>query len=182
MADFITSLKITGGNEGGISNDANDNGQFTYAGIASAYWPNWLGFPFVHKALADNNGNVHESNIALENNTEVQQLVNQFYKTNFWDVNKLDQITDQQIANNVYDFGVNSGVGTAAKMLQKVVGVTQDGIIGNVTIATVNDAVPEQVYNEYNSARSDFYHKLALKPDQAQFLHSWLSRLVPYRS
>src|SRR5690606_23584631 len=36
-----------------------------------------------------------------------------------------------------FDFGVNSGPARAVKSLQKVVGVTQDGIVGGQTVAAV---------------------------------------------
>ena len=86
------------------------------------------------------------------------------------------------MANNVYDFGVNSGVTKAATVLQSVVGVATDGVIGNATLAAVNNANGKTVYDLYNIARTVFYHKLAANPGQLQFLKSWMSRVVPYKS
>lgn len=182
MGNFNIALKITGGNEGDIANNPNDSGQFTYCGIASAYWPNWVGFPAVHKAISDNNGNIQKANLELANNPVVQQQVNEFYKQNFWDVNSLDQINDQQICNNCYDCGVNSGTGTAAKFLQRAVSVTDDGIIGSHTIAAVNGGNAQNIYENINGQRLEYYEQLAQKPGQAQFLSSWKSRLIPYKS
>lgn len=181
MANFKIALKITGGNEGYISNDPDDRGGFTFCGIASAYWPSWPGFPIVKKTLADNNGNVHAANVSLKNNATVQGMVDEFYKANFWDVNKLDSLNNQPMANSLYDFGVNSGTSEAAKLLQRAAGVNDDGVIGQQTITAVNNANPETLYDAFQALRKSFYEELATKPGQHQFLSSWLSRLVSYQ-
>src|SRR5262245_60459519 len=54
------------------------------------------------------------------------------YKTKYWDAlccNDLPSGVDYA----VFDYGVNSGVNRAAKMLQRLVGVSEDGTIGPVT-------------------------------------------------
>jgi lysozyme family protein len=174
MADFEKAIPFILENEGYLSNNPDDHGKLTYRGIASAYWPNWEGWPIVNEAIA--NGTTS----SLKSNSELEGMVDKFYKANFWDVNKLDQFTDQSIARNVMDFGVNSGTGRSAKTLQQILELPQDGIIGTVTLGQVNGCDFEATYNAYNNWRKSFYENLAQKPGQAQFLHSWLSRLVPY--
>lgn len=176
MANFEQALKITANNEGGYSNDTNDHGGETMRGIARKYWPNWPGWKIVDEFKGQ------PKFISIINSSQaIKDLAATFYKQNFWDVNKLDQINDQQLANSVYDFGVNAGVGTAAKTLQRAVGITADGIIGSGTLQAVNSANAENLYNTFNSDRKSYYGTIiARDPSQKAFQHSWLSRIKPY--
>jgi lysozyme family protein len=180
MGNFLQSLKITGGNEGGYSNNPNDHGGETYAGIARKFWPNWPGWEHVDKIKTSGITTPHGIDIVAKQDTILQNWVNAFYKQNFWDVNKLDQVLDQRVCDTIYDFGVNSGTGEAAKILQNVIGVHADGIIGPATISAVNALNGKEVYDKYNNERRAFYEELAKNPGQEQFLRSWLSRLTEY--
>lgn len=180
MANFEEALKTTGRNEGAYANNHADHGGETYAGISRNNWPNWAGWMIVDKVTGYGHPTIHQINDGIKANPDIQSMVDNFYRKNFWDVNKLDLINDQQIANSVYDFGVNSGTGRAAKLLQQAVGVTVDGIIGNHTIAAVNSGNAEKLYTLYNDLRRGFYNSIAVG-DQKKFLHSWLSRLTPYK-
>lgn len=193
MAKFEIAESITGRNEGGYANNPADTGGETYAGIARNYWPNWQGWKIIDNIKFDLrvNGVVTATNInkAAKANAFLTNLISQFYKQNFWDVNKLDQIKDQQLANTVYDFGVNSGTGRAAKFLQDTYNewkgirvLSVDGMIGPMTLEYINASKhPELIYGLYNKKREAFYRSIA-KGSQVQFLKSWLSRLKPYKN
>lgn len=180
MANFNEALKITGINEGGWNNTIGDSGGETIYGISRNNWPNWAGWSIVDKYKTQANHNIHTLNQLCNADQQLQTLKKSFYKLNFWDINKLDKFNDQQTANNVYDFGVNSGTVKAAKTLQDELKIQSDGIIGSQTIIAVNAAKQPDLYNHYNAARKAFYEQLATHPDQHQFLSSWLSRLKPY--
>ncbi|MDB5032248.1 glycosyl hydrolase 108 family protein [Mucilaginibacter sp.] len=179
MADFDKAYKLTGHNEGGYANNPNDHGGETYAGISRKFWPNWSGWSLID-LYKKQHGGVHGIDAYMSSNPIMQKSVASFYRQNFWDVNKLDLINDQQLANNVYDFGVNSGVDEAAKVLQSIVGVAIDGVIGNHTIAETNSLDAKNTYDRYNAERIRFYHSLSKNPGQLVFLKSWISRIKPY--
>jgi lysozyme family protein len=192
MARFEIAEKITGGNEGGYANNPADRGGETYAGIARKFWPNWAGWKTIdkykaqyvglNKPMRDKYSLAHWINSSTKVTSEpIHLLVSSFYKQNFWDVNKLDLIKDQQLANTVYDFSVNSGTVKAAKYLQQVAGVTQDGKIGPATIAAINVMKPALAHEYYNALRESFYLSIA-KGNQVEFLKGWLKRLKPYQS
>lgn len=178
MAKFDIAYGITGHNEGGYANNPADHGGETYAGISRVFWPNWGGWAIIDKAkkISKKADDINK----YAKTTGIEIFKRSFYKQNFWDVNKLDLINDQQIANNIYDFGVNSGVSKAAKILQEALGVNVDGIIGSITISKANQFDAKNLYDRYNRYRSDFYHKLAQNPDQLQFLKGWIGRIKPY--
>lgn len=180
MGNFLISLKITGGNEGGYNKDPDDKGGETIFGISRNNWPNWPGWKvvdFTKKCYPKYS--IHQLNQLLMADHELPALRDQFYKQNFWDVNSLDKINDQQICNTMYDFGVNSGTSHAANFLQQVVKTAIDGKIGSKTLAAVNSGNAEEIYTDYNDLRNRFYHLIAFGT-QAKYLDTWLSRLVPY--
>jgi len=180
MADFKTAYKKTSLIEGGYVNNSSDHGGETIYGIARKFWPNWPGWAIVDSIKASGAKTAKDINKLADANPQLEAYKLSFYKQNFWDVNKLDLINDQQLANNVYDFGVNSGVSKGAKTLQAACCVEADGIIGPKTIACVNSGNAKAIYEKYNTLRSEFYHRLAANPGQLQFLKSWMSRVKPY--
>lgn len=187
MAKFTIAEGITGGNEGLYANNPADTGGETWAGIARSYWPKWKGWSLIDiiKIQFGNSAKIINKYGSVDPN--LKSLVSSFYKQNFWDINKLDQFNNQQLANTVYDFGVNSGTGRSAKFLQQAVndlGVFElgvDGSIGNMTLSAVNNSDSKRLYDAFNKRRTDFYVSIA-KGSQAQFLKSWLSRIKPYKS
>lgn len=186
MAKFEIAESITGRNEGGYANNKADKGGETYAGIARNHWPKWEGWEYIDHIKAQLGTSAKTINLYASKDMAVVTLVSDFYKQNFWDVMKLDLVNDQQLANSVYDFGVNSGTVRSAKFLQQAVnnvcgvGLTVDGQIGNKTITEVNKHDAESIYNVFDKLREEFYRSIA-KGSQAQFLKSWLSRLKPYK-
>ena len=68
----------------------------------------------------------------------------------------------------VFDFGVNAGPGRAAKFLQKLLGVTQDGGIGPQTLGALQSAIGEdkvtqtrEMIEKYQSMRQEYYEGLS---------------------
>lgn len=180
MANFNVAYSLTIHTEAGYANNPADHGGETYAGIARKFWPAWGGWIIID-AIKDYHG--HDAKIidiwALKD-LNLKEQIYLFYKANFWDQNKLDEFNDQQVANSVYDFGVNAGIATAAKMLQEMVGVIPDGIIGRLTLEAVNSRDAKENFEGYNIKRRAYYLNIATNPSQHQFLASWLSRLTNY--
>lgn len=191
MAKFEIAEAITGRNEGGYANNPADRGGETFAGIARNFWPKWGGWKYIDKYKSQYPGLSSDLkkrftlakwiNASAKVPSEpVGQLISEFYKLNFWDLNKLDQINDQQVGNSIYDFGVNSGKGRAVQFIEEMFGVKKDGIMDPVVISLINNGDPKKILTEYNAKREAAYRSWA-KGDQAQFLNSWLSRLKPYK-
>lgn len=107
MANFDEAFDITMGHEGGYTNDSYDVGGETYRGIARKYNPHWEGW----NVIDDTKPNI--------NDVELDLCVRQFYEDKYWDINRLDDIDSQAIANEMFDTGVNMGTGRAAKYLQE---------------------------------------------------------------
>lgn len=194
MARFEIAERLTGINEGGYANNKADRGGETYAGIARNFWPKWEGWKKIDeykiqhaKSKSPSSLSNWVNNSAKVISEPVSAMVSKFYKTNFWDTMKLDTITDQQLANTIYDFAVNSGTDRASKTLQSaandtgLVNLEVDGKVGPKTIAAINALNPMNVYMNYNRRRETFYRGIA-KGSQEEFLKSWLNRLKAYKT
>lgn len=175
MAVFEIAYNKTIAFEGGYVNNPNDNGGETYKGISRNNFPNWLGWkivdtykkaPFSAKSM-DN---------VLKGNQKIQNYVKQFYLDNFWNPIIGDGFTNQESANNVFDFAVNSGVSRAVRYAQKIVNTTiQDGVMGKQTLYAINNDV--NFVAQYKQARAEFFNKIvANNPSQKIFLVGWLNR------
>jgi lysozyme family protein len=179
MAKYEIAEAITGLNEGLYANNKADRGGETYAGIARNFWPKWAGWAIIDQIKNAYGEQSSVINRYAKSNASLHKLISDFYKDNFWDTLNLDDFRDQQIANSVYDFGVNSGTSRAAKFIQEVAGVAADGKIGAKSLSAINGGNARLLHGSFNSAREMFYRSIA-KGNQAQFLRSWLSRLTPY--
>ena len=166
MADFTPAFKKMIHNEGGykLHKVKHDNGGTTYAGIAQAFHPKWAGWAILDKNPDD---------------PALTELVYNFYKQNFWDRIKGDDIDNQAIAASIFDFAVNTGTKTAAKLAQVCIDATPDGIVGKRTIAALNDTDEELFVSNYAIAKIARYASIVNKNrTQNKFLLGWINRTL----
>jgi lysozyme family protein len=94
------------------------------------------------------------------------------YKKEYWDVVRCDLLPSPMNVF-VFDCAVNQGTGTAAKLLQRVLGVTADGKIGD---GTIHAAIQSGAYEaaRFMAARAVRY----TTTDNADtYLTGWINRL-----
>lgn len=116
-----------------------------------------------------------DGDVNIKGLTEAQ--AKEVYKRRFWDRMHGDEIESQLIANILFDGYVNCG-GNGIKMIQRIVNVMDDGMIGPKTLAAINSADEIVLYNKYKEARMDYYFDLVdKKPDLKVFLKGWLNRV-----
>lgn len=191
-ADFLTAHKITKGHEGIYSNDNTDKGKETVYGISRPNNPNFAGWAIVDRLKRG--GNFLQ---LLAQNEDLKIAAHTHYMRQYWDANKLGMIrADRQlIANEMYDTGVNMGVGIAAKFMQIALNVSNkkgtlypnisvDGIIGPVTLKLINEHPrPDVLLKLLNVQQGNQYINLCLHDeDQEKYLNGWYNRVfeVPY--
>jgi lysozyme family protein len=109
--------------EGGYSNDPGDSGGPTKYGItihdARMYWKHGATAADVRAMPLD--------------------VAKQIYRSKYWDAISGDDLPSG-VDLAVFDYGVNSGIHRAAMVLQRFLGVPDDGVIGPHTL----DALREQ--------------------------------------
>lgn len=174
MASFLeTYHKYIKPGEGGYSFHAADAGQETYRGISRRYHPNWEGWKEI---------DVIKKSRSLRTNEvipQVESLAEQFYD-DMWDESGFNWIKSQKVADIIFDFYVNSG-GAAIRLVQKLLNLKTDGVMGPLTIAAINDA-GEGFLDELWDARRYFYTKIVQRdPEQIIFLRGWMNRLEKFK-
>lgn len=176
MANFKTSFKKTAAFEGGYANHPNDKGGETYKGIARKIWSQWAGWKIIDRYKGSPHS-AKEMSKVLAGNIELEGMVEEFYKAHFWKQIKGDELINQLVADNIYDFAVNSGVARAIKYAQRIVGAHEDGIIGAKTIKAINANTHDFVV-KYKASRLLFVNKIVAR-DQTQevFLNGWVNRV-----
>lgn len=140
------SLEVMFGHEGGYVNAKTDRGGPTKYGIT-------------HKTLAAHRGvkSVTASQVQAMKIDEAEAI----YRKSYWGPSGGD-VLPSGLDYAAFDFGVNSGPQRAVKTLQKVLGVKQDGWIGEQTLRAV-DTYPGGVTRliaAYCEARMDFLRSL----------------------
>lgn len=120
---FDICVAITLKHEGGYANHPDDPGGATNMGIT-------------HRTLADWRGvkSVTRGDVRALTKAEAKAI----YKAKYWDALRCSDLP-VGLDLVVFDYGVNSGVRRSAKMLQRVLGVQVDGVIGPVTVAKAQE-------------------------------------------
>lgn len=183
MANFLDSFKRTIEFEGGYSDDSIDTGGFTYKGISRKNFPNWGGWTTI-----DSYKTKLDFPKSLDLDTNLQNDVQQFYKTNFWTKLKLDQVPAQQLADYLFDTAVNLGLFRAVTFLQKSLNILtpdmliEDGSFGNKTLTSLltylNKNKVIYLIKLLTILRGNHYINIVISnSSQKKFIKSWLNRL-----
>lgn len=185
MAEFLKAYEITLQHEGGYANNPNDKGGETYCGISRKFFPNWSGWIHI------DNWKKGGGDPKTLKYPYLEEEIKSFYKINFWDTMLLDKFTDQNLANELFDTGVNMGVKVASEMIQLACNLLNkqgklypdidvDGQIGEkFSLKTINNHPDKRkLYNLLNILQGARYVELTKKtPSQEIFLNGWLERV-----
>jgi lysozyme family protein len=148
--------------EGGFVDHPKDPGGMTNLGVTRRNWEFYL------------NRNVTE----IEMRGLTPDIVKPFYKAMYWDKIKGDQLP-AGIDYAAYDFAVNSGTGRAAKYLQRIAGVADDGVIGPKSIEAIKACDPKQTVQALCDMRLNFLKRL---PTFETFGKGWSRRVAEVRA
>ena len=89
----------------------------------------------------------------------------------------LDKVNSSHICNEMFIFGVNVNWDKCNKEVQKMIGVKDDGIIGDKTIAKINEVDEEWFDKEFDKVEMEYYERIVeQKPHLAKNLKGWFNR------
>ena len=174
MANFNEAFSATLQAEGGYVDDPHDPGGETYKGIARSRNPKWPGWTRVD--ILKTKSNFPRS---LDADTDLQQWVSDLYEINYWHKVRGDDIANQAIANSVFDFAVNAGPITSAKLAQFAVHVEPDGVIGDTTLTKLNAEDPRTFLAVFALAKIGRYIKICEgRVDSRKYFYGWVRRTL----
>jgi len=137
------------GHEGGYVNHPNDPGGETKYGISKRSYPD-----------------VDIKNLTL---AEAKLLA----KRDYWDAVNADAMP-AMLRFDLFDTAYNSGPGTAKRLLQRAVGVAEDGAVGPLTMKAVKALHPWELRAKFNACRLYFFTTLSTWPT---FGKGWARRI-----
>lgn len=140
-------------NEGGYVWNKFDPGGETNMGIAKRFYPD-----------------VDIKNLTKENAIRI-------YFADYWLPMNLSLLENENLILHVFDMGVNAGIVMGVRILQRLVKVEDDGILGNITAKAAN-TFDGDIVDEYIKRRKLFYVTLIQrKPQLRVFIKGWLARI-----
>ena len=149
--------------EGGFVDHPADKGGPTNRGVTLRTLEEWRGVP------------VSAADVRA---MELPEAID-IYEANYVRAPRLDDIKDDALFRYMVDSAVHHGPKRAIKMLQKVIGVTADGIAGPVTLSTVNRLRGDQVLAALRKERVVFMARIVERDvSQVIFLEGWLARAM----
>lgn len=143
-ASFYASLAHVLRHEGGFVDNARDPGGATNMGITAATLARARGRP------------VTTAEVRGLEKTEAAAI----YRRLYWEAVCGDDLP-AGIDHVVFDLAVNSGPSRAARLLQRVLGVEEDGRIGPVTLAALCRSDPMTTIGTMTQARLEFLQRLS---------------------
>ncbi len=174
MADFDKAFAHTMSAEGGYVNDPQDPGGETYMGVARTRNSKWDGWVTID-LLKQKSGFPKN----LDSDETLQQQVKDLYEANYWDAVQGDNIIDQDVAESIFDFAVNAGVRTSSRLAQLSVGATPDGIIGEQSIAMINNTDDAMFLATFALAKIERYVAICKKrPASRKYFFGWVRRTL----
>ena len=175
--------------EGGFVDDPADSGGATNKGITLA---TYKAYRKAHKMKMPT-----VADLKKITDDEVLAILKEFY----WDKMRADEINNQSIANLCVNNLWGSGTGYI-KTIQGVLGVKQDGVVGPVTIAKINNWNPQSsLFDRLWSRRKKFFEDIVASSIQSyerkngrkaterelmtytkkRFIKGWLNRLNDFK-
>ncbi|NOD35289.1 MULTISPECIES: glycoside hydrolase family 108 protein [unclassified Ruegeria] len=154
--NFPRCVDIILSKEGGYVDDPDDPGGATNMGITFDTLKSWRKAPITKKDVKD---------LSVE---EAKQI----YRANYWNALSCDDLP-AGVDLVAFDFGVNAGTSRSGKLLQRIVGVAQDGQVGPITLAAVKAVDPAHIIRRFSELRLNYYQSL---PHFPKFGKGWTNR------
>lgn len=163
--NFDDAFKVLIGHEGNFTDNQKDPGNWTGGKVGAGVCKGTK-----YGIAANTYPNEDIRNLTLARAKEL-------YKRDYWGKLKMDDIPDA-VRFDLFDAAVNSGVGQAAKFLQRAAGLPEDqvdGAIGKDSIAAVRRMDPQLLDKRLSGYRLRFMADLKVWPD---FGRGWARRIA----
>lgn len=149
MVSFDEAFDRLIGHEGGYVNNPADPGGETNWGISKRQYPQ----------------------LDIKNLT--RDDAKQIYRRDYWE--PVGKFLDSAVTFQVFDASVNHGISNAIRMLQRAIGVADDGYFGSVSLDVYNKMEKNDVLLRFLAERLDYFTKLTTFD---KFGRGWSRRIV----
>ncbi|RYF48172.1 MAG: hypothetical protein EOO38_10690, partial [Cytophagaceae bacterium] len=162
MAVFELALAYVLANEGStVTDDPQDHGGLTRYGVTQATLSAYL----------------NRAAVPAEVHALTPGIAAQVYKKLYWTPIKAELIEDQAVATVLLDLSVLCGPSAAVKMLQAVLAIKIDGVVGPITLAAINKANKQTILQGLSLKACGYFSAIVVRdPTQVKFLPGWQIR------
>lgn len=165
MANLDITLQKVLGWEGGFANDPHDSGGATFRGVTIG--------TYTHYCKLKGKPAPSVNDLKKLDYATIRDIAYLLY----WKKIKGDEIKNQSIANLCFDCVWGSGTGYI-RIIQGVLGVSQDGIFGNITLNKLNTWQPQKdLFNRLWNRRKIYLEGCK---GAIYYLKGWMRRLNSY--
>ena len=173
---FYTLMSLEFNNpKNALHKNPNEKG-LTFMGIYETAHPNWQGWGQVRAAI-NAYGDLEKASVALYNDDALIEKVKIFYKKEFWDKMRLDEVDSELKSCELFVFGANVDTVPAVRVLQRLLGVVVDGIMGQKTLKALNDYNEQSFDVDFDRAEIAYYRNLVkAKPEYHIYERGWINR------
>lgn len=174
ILDLIRDVEFSNDNTKLLHKNDGENGLTCY-GIYESAHPNWKGWRIIksyleldedwqqYKTTNDENDlslALKKTSKILANVSDLNFLVEDFYKKEFFDKMKLDLVKSEHKQLELMCFAISVGIKPCVKKLQELLDVTVDGIIGTNTINALNDFNEDLFDKLFDEEEIEYYDSL----------------------
>ncbi len=103
-----------------------------------------------------------------------KERAKELYYRDFWLRAGGDKLHNA-VAYQLFDAGVNHGVGTAIRMLQRAVGVAEDGTVGPITLRGIREKGEDDALKLFNAERIEYFTKISTF---SRYGKGWMRRVA----
>lgn len=160
--NFDQAFERVIGHEGGYTDDPRDRGNWTTGKIGQGVCK---GTKYGISAMAY--PNIDIKNLTIEGAKTI-------YRSDYWNKCHIDELPDC-VRFDMFDAAVNSGIGTAVKLMQRALGVKPDGIWGANTSIAASLADPYKLDKKFSGYRLQFICDLGTFPTYGK---GWVRRVA----
>lgn len=164
---FVVASKFILDHEKGVSNDPHDNGGLTVDGITQATYDVYI-----------------QSAVSEDNYKLVTSMTDEERASIYYSIWQQSRGSDMPPLTSIVhmDFCFNSGVRRASRVLQELLGVKVDGIVGPITLSALKHVDDLSLAKRLLEARVAFYVTIVKNnPTQITFLRGWMNRMMDLR-
>jgi len=167
-----------------LHKNSTENG-LTYYGVYQSAHPSLPIWSLIQANIDDAHGSLKKASEFLSQIEEVQDEVNKFYFYNYYLKLGLDKLEDYKIIKKIFFFGiVQNSFKRPILYAQKIVGIIEDGYLGDVTAKAINNYNSKDFIEKYIVLECEYFLNLVKhdlfegggKKGFFRYFHGWLNR------
>jgi len=149
---------------------------FTLGGLYSKWHKEEIDWDFIDRVYAMTRNNIGLTSRLLYWDKDIQKQIYIAFENKYWRKYKLGSVKSQVVANKILLAVVSMSV-SAIRILQDILNVEPDGIIGNITLRAINEYSDDELSRIYTDKLKETYTNIGNNnKDLKRYVAGWHNR------